>query len=742
MKKTLFLLCMAAGLCIIANAQAQSGNSRYVDPLIGSGGHGHVFVGANMPFGAVQLGPMNVYQGWDWCSGYNYNDPVVIGFSHTHLSGTGCADLGDVCLMPFIGNGRPLKNAPTSTYSHHNEQASAGYYKVTLDNGVTAELTATERVGLHRYTFPTASTIPCLLLDLVSGTGNKAYEAYVRLVDDHTVEGYRFTRGWAPFRKVFFYAKFNKPILRFSTLTDNTQVDEDELQGRQVKSVATFPTDTREVMAKVALSSVSITSARRNMEAEAGDWDFDKARERAAGAWDKALGVIDIDATDRQKTVFYTALYHTMTAPTLYCDVDGRFRGMDDKIHGQKGQDNYTVFSLWDTYRALHPLFTVIMPQRVDPMINSMLSIYEQNGKLPIWPLQSGETNCMPGYSSVPVIADAYLKGFRGFDPEKALQYMISTATNPRQNGVSEFMKYGYIPADLKGEATSINLEYAADDWGTALMAKALGHNDIYRAFLKRGQSYQLLFDKSIQKIRPKMQDGSWYAPYDPFLANHRNHVGDFTEGNGWQYTFMVPQDPDGLIAAHGGDEAFIKNLDSLFVVDGDLGEGAPPDVTGRIGMYAHGNEPCHHIPYLYAYAGEQWKSAQMVRRIQRDFYHAAPDGYCGNEDCGQMSAWHILSALGFYQVNPSNGVFVLGSPLFKKAVIHLEGGKDFTILAPKNSDSNIYIRSARLNGKAYSKACLNYKDIMGGGTLQLDMDSKPNKKFGLRPADRPVSAR
>lgn len=747
MKK--LLSSVAVLLACAAALSAQTGHSRYVNPMIGAGGHGHVFVGANVPSGAVQVGPTNVYRGWDWCSGYHYSDTLITGFSHTHLSGTGCADLGDIILMPYQGRERTLRETPkdrernmaSSRYSHRNETARAGYYRVKMDNGVTAELTATARVGFHRYTFGGRGT-PRILIDTENGTGNRSYETFIQKIDDHTVVGYRFVRGWAPFRKVFFCATFSRPILRMNTYQTDTPQGRGELQGRGVKGVLSFADSVRQVVVKVGISSVSISNARENLMTEAADMDFDAAEAKAVEAWDKALGVIDIDATGPQKTIFYTALYHTMIAPALYCDVNGQFRGMDDLIHGTRGQDNYTVFSLWDTYRALHPLFTVIRPQMVDAMVRSMLSIYEQNGKLPIWPLWSGETNCMPGYSSVPVIADAYRKGFRGFDAQKALSYMVSTATNPRQNGVREFMDYGYIPADLKGEATSINLEYAADDWGLALMARDMGKTDIYNTFHKRGASYQLLFDKTIQKIRPRMKDGSWYGPYDPFLANHRDNIGDFTEGNGWQYTFMVPQDPEGLIQAHGGDEPFIKNLDSLFVVDGDLGEGAPPDVTGRIGMYAHGNEPCHHIPYLYAYAGAQWKTAALVRRIQKDFYTDGPDGYCGNEDCGQMSAWHILSALGLYQVNPSNGVFVLGSPLFRKAVIHLPHDKTFTILAPKNSADNIYIRSARLDGQPYTRAFLNYADIMGGGVLELNMSPKPNKGFGHNPQDRPRSAK
>ena len=516
---------------------------------------------------------------------------------------------------------------------------------------------------------------------------------------------------------------------------------QDELQSARVKGVVTFDDNVSDVMVKVALSSVSCEGAKKNMEAELPGWDFQATLAAARQKWDKELSCIDVTGTPEQKTIFYTALYHTMIYPCIYADVDGSFRGMDDKVYTGNSWQNYTVFSTWDTYRALHPLYTIIERDRVPDMINSFLSIYDQNGKLPIWPLYAGETNCMPGYSSVPIIADAYLKGIRGYDADRALKAMVSTATNPRQNGVELLMKYGYIPADKLGEATSVSLEYAADDWGLALMAKRMGHDDIYRTFIKRGHAYEQYWDKRINKIHPKMADGSWYEPYDLYTAEHHGGVGDFTEGNGWQYTFMVPQDPVGLIAVNGGDKAFIENLDSLFVAKGSLGENAAPDVSGLVGMYSHGNEPAHHMPYLYVYAGAQWKTAARVRSLQEQFYRNDPDGYCGNEDCGQMSAWHILSALGFYQVTPSQGVYSFGSPLFRSAVIRLPGGKTFTVKAPANSSRNIYIRSAKLNGKNYTKSYITYDDIMRGGVLEFTMSSRPNRSFGAAPKDRPTVA-
>lgn len=735
----------------VYTAWGQKDYTQYVDPFIGSGGHGHVFVGANVPFGAVQLGPQNIFQGWDWCSGYHYSDSILISFSHTHLSGTGASDLGDIGLMPYSGTLRTKQDkaadpqtSASSRYRHEKEKASPGYYRVELENGVCAELTATERVGFHHYSYNIKGngTPARVLIDLDNGNGSRVYEGYIRRVDDYSIEGYRFVHGWAPTHKVFFHLTFNKPMRSLHTFLIDEAQGMDELQASRVKGVATFEDNVDDLMVKVAISSVSIANARQNMAAELPGWDFAAVRSAAVKKWNDKLSIIDVEATTKQKNIFYTAMYHLFIAPTLYCDVDGSYRGIDGKIYTRQPHRNYTTLSLWDTYRALHPLFTIIQREEVPDMINSMLSIYDQNGKLPIWPLHSGETNCMPGYSSVPVIADAYLKGIGGFDAQRALRYMVSTATNPKQHAVKEFMEYGYIPADKKGEATSINLEYAADDWGIALMAKRMGgHDDVYRTFIKRGKSYELLFDRRILKIHPKMADGSWYEPYDPFLANHRDHVGDFCEGNGWQYTFMVPQCPEGLIRLHGSDEAFITNLDSLFIAEGDLGEGAPPDVTGMVGQYAHGNEPNHHIPYLYVYAGAQWKTAARVRMLQEKFYTDQPDGYCGNEDCGQMSAWHILSALGFYQVNPSNGIYVFGSPLFTRATIRLPQGRSFTIEAPKNNAENIYIQSVRLNGKAYPKAYVTYDDIMRGGKLTFHMGITPNRKFGADKAHRPKSA-
>ncbi len=718
----------------------------YVDPYIGSGEHGHVFVGASVPFGMIQAGPQNIHKGWDWCSGYHYTDSVIIGFSHTHLSGTGCTDLGDVLVMPYMGKVRTergeqdnIEGSCSSYYSHKNEKVTPGYYSLLMDNGIKVELTSTERAAIHRYTFPEGESH--ILVNLEEGNGDESIDTYIKKIDDNTIEGYRHSKGWSPSHKVFFVMKFEKPIKDLQVFNGDKAAGTNELKGKGVKGVVTFKDAQKVVKSKIAISSVSCANALANMQQELNDWNFDNVYAQAKAKWNDQLACINITTNDeRAKKIFYTSMFHAFIAPTLYCDVNKEFRGHDDKVYTADTWTNYSTFSLWDTYRTLNPMFTVIKPQYVSDMVNSMLSIFDQQGKLPIWPLVGGETECMPGYSAVPIIADAYLKGFKGFDAERAFKYMISSATYEKQNGVPYVLEKGYIPCDKKPQATSIAMEYAADDWGIALMAKKMGKDAEYKEYIKRGHYYETYFDKSINFIRPKMNDGSWRTPYSPFRSLHGE--GDFCEGNGWQYTFFVPQDPEGLIALMGGDEKFGNKLDSLFIAEGDLGEGASADISGLIGMYAHGNEPSHHVAYLYPYAGQQWKTAKMVNKIQKDFYTDKPEGVIGNEDCGQMSAWHIMSALGFYQVNPSNGVFVFGTPAFDKAVIALPEGKTFEVVANNHSNENIYIQSVTFNGKPYTKSFINYEDLMKGGNLTFVMGNTPNKQFGTAPEDRPVSAR
>lgn len=740
------LLAMMSSACVSQKENSTVGADylRYIDPYIGSGGHGHVFVGANVPLGMVQVGPQNIHKGWDWCSGYHYSDSVLIGFSHTHLSGTGCADLGDVLLMPYVGDVRTargeqdnIEGTCSTYYSHKNEEVASGYYSLLMDNGVHAELTATDRVAIHRYTYPEGT--PRLLVNLKEGNGDRAFATALKRTDEYTIEGYRFSKGWSPQHKVFFVLKSDQPIESVAVFADDVPAGQDSLSGEAVKGVLTFRSNPKHVQLKVALSSVSCANALANLKAEQPGWDFEKVRSDAERRWNRMLSCVEVESSDeRGKKIFYTGLYHMFIAPTLYADVNGEFRGHDDKIYKADHWTNYSTFSLWDTYRTLHPLLTILQPQLVPDMVNSMLSIYDQQGKLPIWPLVGGETNQMPGYSAIPVIADAYLKGFRGFDPERALKNMVASATCDKQRGVPYVMEKGWIPCDKMPEATSIAMEYAVGDWGLAMMAQKMGKEDIYNTFWKRGHYYEQYFDKSINFIRPKMNDGSWRAPYDPFLSIHG--WGDFCEGNGWHYTFFVPQHPEGLISLMGGDDRFVSKLDSLFVAEGDMGEQASADISGLIGMYAHGNEPSHHVAYLYVYAGQQWKTAEKVSYIQHNFYTDRPDGIIGNEDCGQMSAWHVLSALGFYQVNPSHGVYVFGSPLFEKVTVNLPEGKTFTIEAPAVSKDNKYIQSVRLNGVSYPKSYITYEDIMKGGTLTFEMGNKPNKLFGTAPADRPRS--
>lgn len=715
----------------------------YVDPYIGSGEHGHVFVGANVPFGMIQAGPQNIHKGWDWCSGYHYTDSVIIGFSHTHLSGTGCADLGDVLLMPYTGEVRTARGeqdniagAASSYYKHSNETVAPGYYSLLMDNGVKDEMTTTERAAIHRITYPEGEQR--LLINLKEGNGDKAYDTYLKKVDDNTIEGYRFSHGWSPQHKIYFVMKTEQPIVSLQVFNDDASAGENELKGESVKGVVTFEA-TAPVQVKLALSSVSCENAAANLNAEMPGWSFDEVRSAAETKWNDELAAIQIETNDeRAKKIFYTSMYHMFIDPTLYCDVNGEFRGHDDKVYTADTWKNYSTFSLWDTYRTLNPLFTIIQPDMVSDFVNSYLSIFDQQGKLPIWPLIGGETECMPGYSAIPVIADAYMKGIKGFDAERAFHAMTTSATYPKQKGVPYVMEKGYIPCDKLAEATSIAMEYAVGDWGIALMAKKMGKTSEYDEYMKRGHYYEQYFDKSLNYIRPKMNDGSWRTPYSPFRSLHG--VGDFCEGNGWQYTFFVPQNPEGLIDLMGGDAAFVQKLDSLFIVEGDLGEGASADISGLIGMYAHGNEPSHHVAYMYPYAGEQWKTAEKVRWIQENFYTDKPEGVIGNEDCGQMSAWHVMSALGFYQVNPSNGILVFGSPLFDKATVRLPEGKTFEVVAQNNSKDNIYIQSVTLNGQPYEKAYITYDDVMKGGNLTFVMGNTPNKDFGAAPENRPTS--
>ena len=746
MKQFKIALMLAAAMMGFGSWQnvCAEGKVDLVDPMIGTGFHGHVFVGASVPFGMVQVGPNNIDKGWDWCSGYHYSDSICIGFSHTHLNGTGCGDMGDVMVMPMTevnvkrGNQDDISSGYASYYRHETEEAHPDYYSVMLDRyDIKAELTATARVGLHRYTFPQGKQAH-ILVNLKDGVGSIVTNSYIRQIDQYTIEGYRYTRGWSPMRKVYFVLQADKPIADLSLYDDTVQVAaKSQLKARAVKGVLSFG-EQQQVMVKVALSPVSCENAMANLKAEMSGFDFEHVRKACAAQWNERLNRITIETDDEAaKRVFYTSNYHTMVAPTLFCDVNGQYRGINDMIYtAPEGFTNYTTLSLWDTYRTLNPLFTLVNDEMVPDIVNTMISIYHQNDKLPVWALQSGETNCMPGYSAVPIIADAYLKGFEGFDAEEAFAAMKATTVYPQQNAVPYVVERGYIPCDKVHEATSIAMEYAVDDWGVAAMAKKMGKQEDAELYARRAMYYKQYFDSEIKFIRPKMDDGSWRTPYDP--ANSIHMVGDFTEGNGWQYTFFAPHDVYGLIELFGGDEEFITKLDAFFVNNDSMGETASADITGLIGQYAHGNEPSHHIAYMYAYAGQQWKVAEKVRFIMDEFYTDKPDGVIGNEDCGQMSAWYVMSSMGFYQENPSDGVFVFGSPRFDKMTVKVRGNNTLIIEAENNSKENIYIQEVYFNGKPYEKSYITYDELIAGGTLKFVMGPKPNKNFGAAKENRP----
>ena len=723
------------------------GLTKYVDPYIGSGGHGHVFVGANVPFGAIQAGPSNFHKGWDWCSSYHYSDSIVKGFSHLHLSGTGCTDLGEFLIMPAVGE---LKIHPgsqedpekgyASYYSHDSEKVEPGYYKVHLDTyNVDIEMTTTERVALHQITYP-KSDQSRLIIDLKEGNGDKATETFFHKVNDTIVAGYRFSQGWAADQREYFAMIISKPIDDITVFDGDNKKDGDAAKGSAVKAFLNFKTKAFEkVLVKFGMSPVSMENALANIKAEMPSWNFNEVLTQNKAKWNSELSKIEIKTKDESaKKVFYTAMYHTLIAPNLFNDANGDYRGVDKKVYDKANFTNYTLFSLWDTYRTAHPLYTLTQKDRVPDMINSMLAIYKQQGKLPVWHLRGNETNTMVGYSGVPVVVDACLKGFKGIDLELAYEAVKTTAMGDFEPGVKELQKYGYIPCDMMHESVASAMEYAISDWGISMLAEKLGKTEDAAYFKERAKAYQKYFDPKDKFMKGRMKNGSWRTPFDPYSAQHR--VNDYCEGNAWQYLWLVPQDPEGLIKLLGGEKPFVAKLDSLFSISSDLEHGASADITGLIGQYAHGNEPSHHITYLYAYAGEQYKTADKVRYILNELYTDQPDGLCGNEDCGQMSAWYVMSSMGFYPVNPSNGAYVFGSPLFDEASIVLSEEKNFTIIAKNNSKKNIYIQSVKLNGIDYKKSFITHKDILKGGVLTFEMGEKPNENFGKNPQDRPKS--
>lgn len=715
--------------------------TEFVDPYIGTGDHGHVFMGANVPFGFVQLGPTNITEGWDWVSGYHISDSTIWGFTHTHLNGTGIGDLCDIAFMPVVGDvklGKGIISDPESGmysfFSHKQETAKAGYYAVHLDRyNVDVELTATKRVGFHKYIFPESADAK-VVIDLKSKINwDEPVETYLVQENDSTVSGYRYSTGWAKDQRVFFTAVFSKPMKQFILSEGETAKDireGTELKAKGIYGQALFDTmDKEAVYVKVALSPVSIEGAKKNMAAELPGWDFQQTILDADQAWNEELNKIQIEADDdKTMRTFYTAMYHTMVAPSEFSDADGTYMGTDKKIYDNASFKNYTTFSLWDTYRAAHPLMTIIHPEKVNDIVNTMLAVYQQQGKLPVWHLMGCETDCMVGNPGIPVVADAILKGYDGFDKELAYEAMKTSAMLD-ERGLGYLKEYGYIPYDKEEEGLSKCMEYAIADWALAQVAKEMGKTEDYDYFLNRSKAYKHYFDKETGFVRGLSSDGQFRIPFNPFESVHREN--DYTEGNAWQYTWLVPHDIQGLVTLFGSTEKFTTKLDSLFIVEGSLGQNASPDISGLIGQYAHGNEPSHHVLYIYPYIGQPWKTADKVREVLSVLYHDEPAGLSGNEDVGQMSAWYILSALGFYQVEPAGGKYIFGSPIVNKATIKVKDGELFTVIAKNNSAANKYIQGVTLNGKVYEKYYIDFKDIEAGGTLEFEMGDKPSDTWG-----------
>ena len=707
-------------VCFSATAVAATVQNltQYVNQYVGTGGHGHTFMGANVPFGLVQLGPTEPTRGWDWCSGYYYDDDELIGFGHMHLSGTGIGCLGDVAFLPV----KDFKQTSTR-FKHEAEKVHPGYYSVQLtDPNVLVELTATERCGFHRYTFKDGAKAQ-LALDLSQCIGwDKLNDCLLTQESATRLTGFRRSNGWAADRRIYFSIDFSQPVT----------VHRLDSMERVVVSVAD---NTKPLLVKVALSPVSIDKAKLNMQAEMAGWDFDATVKAADDAWNRELARIQIQTNDQtKKRVFYTAMYHLMTSCSKFNDVDREYRGADGKVH-KADFTNYTTLSLWDTYRAAHPLMTVAFPEMQRDFAQTFLNIYKQQGRLPVWHLMGSETDCMVGNPGAIVLADLTMKGFVE-DKELALEALKATQIKDIRS-LGLLKEHGYIPWNLEPENETVAkaLEYCAADDGVAKVAKLLGKADDYEYFFNRSRSYKKYYDPETRFMRAVGTDGKFRLPFNPFFAEHRTN--DYTEGNAWQYTFLVPHDVKGLIQLFGSDKAFMSKLDSLFFVEGWAGDNASPDMSGMTGQYAHGNEPSHHVIYMYNYAGRPDKAAPLLRKMLNEMYLDQPDGLSGNEDVGQMSAWYILSSVGLYQVDPVGGRFVIGSPLFDKATVNVGAGKTFTVVAKNNSDRNIYVQSARLNGKALKNSYIEFNDIRHGGTLELVMGPKPSK-WGAAPACRP----
>ncbi|RYF85187.1 MAG: glycoside hydrolase family 92 protein, partial [Chitinophagaceae bacterium] len=723
-------------LTISFTGEAQRNYAALVNPFIGTGGHGHTYPGATTPFGMVQLSPDTRLKGWDGCSGYHYSDSAIYGFSHTHLSGTGIEDYCDILLQPTTGTYRWNNEEYKSPFSHKGEKAYAGYYGVTLDKyGIDVELTATPRTGLHKYSFPAGTKEGNVLLDLVHR--DIVLDSWLQKVDDHTLIGMRQSRSWANKQTVFFAMRFSKPIGKYTVaLNDKEKGALSKAEGRNIKAYSTFDvSDGKPLLVQVAISGVSAEGAMKNLMAEFAGFDFASTLTKATEAWNKELGKIEAEGGMKdEQTIFYTALYHASISPNLYTDVDGQYRGTDDKVHAANGFTNYTVFSLWDTHRAFHPLMTIINQERTTDWINTFLAQDAYGGMLPVWELSANETFCMIGYHSVPVIWDAYQKGIRGFDGKKALAAMRRYAESGRF-GLPNYRANGFLSNDKESESVSKTVEYAYDDWCIAQMAKSLGDEPAYTQYIQRAQNYKNIFDPSTSHVRGKL-GAMWYSPFDPREINHF-----FTEGNAWQYSFTAQQDIAGLMKLYGGKEKFASKLSELFTTASQTTGRDQADVTGLIGQYAHGNEPSHHMAYLFDFAGQPWQTQFYLNKIFKTFYHNAPDGLIGNEDCGQMSSWYVLSAMGFYPVTPGSGQYILGTPVFDKVTVHLENGKQFVVAANRKEQTDFYVQSVLLNGKAQRQSHFSHTDIMKGGELHFQLSTSPNKSWAVNDEDLPVTA-
>jgi len=704
--------------------------THHVNPFIGTDGPGNTYPGATIPFGMVQLSPDIGIPGWDRIAGYYYQDTIISGFSHTHLTGTGAGDLYDILVMPtnsrFTKRIKENNYKPFSSFSHNKEEASPGYYSVDLlDFGIKAELTATERTGIHKYTFPEDDNSQ-IYIDLgYSLNWDSPTETYIRVVDDNTIEGFRKSTGWAKDQRLYFVIKISKPFNSYKLYKNDSLVNS-PIKGKNTKIILNYVTENNEeIILKTGLSTATIQGAYRSLELEAANFNFNDYKNRAGTLWENELQKITIETRDKnKKEIFYTMLYQSMLAPTLLSDHNGNYKGANDTIAKAIGFNRYDTFSLWDTYRAAHPLYTILHRNRVSDMINSLLAHYKETGLLPVWSMQGNETNMMIGYHAVPVIVDAYFKNIKGFDIKLAFEACKKSAMdNSRQ--IDIYKDLGYIPIDEHHENWSVSktLEYAYDDWCIAQFAKDLGKTEDYDYFFKRSENWRNVYDKQSTFMRPKLADGTFIKEFVP-----KEYTAYFCESNAWQYFWSVSQNIEGLIEVVGGAEKFEKKLDSMFTFNPLPEDNLPIFSTGMIGQYAHGNEPSHHVGYLYNYVGKPWKTQELIREILETQYKNTPDGHCGNEDCGQMSSWYIFSSLGFYPVNPSQGVYSFGSPIFDKATINLENGKKFVIETVNNNNENKFIQSIELNGKSITQNYILHKDILKGGYLIFTMGKQPNK--------------